>query len=275
MLLHVCCAPDLVPAYFHLKNIEKVFFYNPNIHPKNEYDKRLFEVEKLSKKWNFKIIDSKYEPEVFFEYIKGAESFGENSERCDKCIFLRLFKTALKAKEIGENEFATTLTSSPRKNLDKINKIGKIIERETSIKYIETHFRRGIEYQKALKYIKEENIYRQNYCGCIFSLREQEEIQQKRLLERQKKLKDLGLENLTLDPEIFIIDDEIFELIYNDFGKIIELIKPKILIIEKAFAEKFNLKNGWNKINKYNLKVKIVNKNEISRLRSVKNVRSF
>jgi len=275
MLLHVCCAPDLVPAYFHLKNVEKVFFYNPNIHPKEEYDKRLFEVEKLSKKWNFKIIDSKYEPEVFFEYIKGTENFGENSTRCDKCIFIRLFKTALKAKEIGENKIATTLTSSPRKNLDKINKIGKTVEKETGIKYIETRFRKGIEYQKALKYNKEENIYRQNYCGCIFSLRETEKLKQKRLLERQKKLNRLGLEKFTLDPEIFIVDKETFELIYKDFCEFIELIKPKTLITEKTIAKKLNLKNGWNKLKKYNLKVKILDKNEIRRLRSVVDVRSF
>ncbi|MDK2885655.1 MAG: epoxyqueuosine reductase [Thermosipho sp. (in: thermotogales)] len=263
MLLHVCCAPDLVPAFFHLKKIEKVYFYNPNIYPKEEYKKRLNEVIKLSKEWDFKIIESKYEPEIFYNYVKGYENLGENSTRCEKCIYLRLFDTALKAKEIGEKEIATTLTSSPRKNLDKINKIGKLVEDKTGIKYIETYFRKGIEYQKALKYIKEKGIYRQNYCGCVFSLKETEIQKQKKLLERQEKLQKLGFEKFTLDPEVLVVDENIFELIHEKFIDIIEIIRPKILVTNNVFSQKLNLKDGWNKLGKYNLKVKIKDENEI------------
>ncbi|SHH16294.1 epoxyqueuosine reductase QueH [Thermosipho atlanticus] len=258
MLLHVCCAPDLVPAYFHLGKIENVYFYNPNIYPKEEYEKRLKEVYKLSYVWGFNIVESEYNPNVFYKLIKGYEHLGENSTRCEKCIFLRLYKTALKAKEIGENEFTTTLTASPRKNLDKINKIGKIVEKETGIKYVESFFRKGKEYQKSLKFIKERKIYRQSYCGCIFSLNEVEKIKQEKLKERKAKLEKIGLSKYELDPEILIITEENFSEIENIFTDFIEIIKPKMLIVKNDIGKKLKLKEGWNKINKYNLKVKFL-----------------
>ncbi|MBO8160337.1 MAG: epoxyqueuosine reductase QueH [Thermosipho sp. (in: Bacteria)] len=256
MLLHVCCAPDLVPAYFHLSSIKNIYFYNPNIYPEKEFNKRFEEVKKLAFKWNLKVVNSDYEPNIFYEYVKGLEDLGENSQRCEKCIYLRLKKTAIKAKEIGENSFATTLTASPRKILKQINNIGKIVEKETGIKYIETYFRKGNEYQKALKFIKENSIYRQDYCGCIFSLKEKELKKKEDIENRKNKLKELGFDNFDLNPEELFIDEQLYKKIKTNFTIFIELIKPKLLLIDENLAKELNLKEGWNKLIKYNLKVK-------------------
>lgn len=261
MLLHVCCAPDLVPAYFHLKDkIKHIYFYNPNVHPKEEYDKRYKEVLKLARLWGFNIVESKYEPEVFFRYIKDFSiSVDEkNSERCDKCIYLRLLDTALTAKKLNFSSFATTLTSSPRKSLEKINKIGKIVERETGVNYIVTHFRKGKEYQQALKFIKENNIYRQNYCGCIFSKKEAEEHRRKVIEKSKNVLKKFGLDHIELFPEKFVINKDNIHMFSENFVEIIKAIRPKLLFVDRFVMENYNLKIGWNKFGNYNQKVQLL-----------------
>lgn len=262
MLLHVCCAPDLVPAYFHMKEkIKYIYFYNPNIHPKNEYEKRFNEVLKLAKMWNLKIIESKYEPEVYFKHVKGLENLGINSPRCDKCIYLLLKNTAITAKTNNFDSFATTLTSSPRKVLEKINKIGKIVEQEVNVKYIETYFRKGKEYQEALKFIKEQNIYRQAYCGCIFSKIELENKRKEKIEKSKKILKEYGITNIPVFPEKLVITKENFEIFSKNFIEIIKVIQPKILYIDDFVKDKYNLKEGWNKFGNYNQKIQTLKGN--------------
>ncbi|ONN26671.1 hypothetical protein XJ44_07290 [Thermosipho affectus] len=262
MLLHVCCAPDLVAAYFHWKDkIKYIYFFNPNIHPKEEYKKRLNEVKKLAKLWNLTFIESDYNIEEFFKVIKGLENLGENSKRCDKCIYFRLLNTAKKAKELKLSSFATTLTASRKKVLEKINNIGKIVEEEEKIEYIESFFRKGNESHLAAKFVKENQIYRQNYCGCIFSKIESKKRFEK-ILERSKNnLEKLGLSNLEILPESFKITKESKRKITENFFEVVKSIRPKILIVDSYIKNKFNLKEGWNKFGNYNQKVKIIKEN--------------
>ena len=115
------------------------------------------------------IIDAPYEPELFFERTKGFESCPERGERCGFCFDLRLRKTAEEAKKLGYDFFATTLTLSPLKNADVINAIGEKIAEEVGIKYLPTDFKKKNGYKMSIELSKEFNLYRQNYCGCIFS----------------------------------------------------------------------------------------------------------
>ncbi|ABR31163.1 hypothetical protein SU69_06655 [Thermosipho melanesiensis] len=259
MLLHVCCAPDLVAAYFHLKDkIKYIYFYNPNIHPKGEYIKRLNEVKKLAKLWNLKMIESKYNPDEFFQYVKGLENLGENSARCDKCIYLRLLNTANTAKKHNFTSFATTLTGSRKKILEKINNIGKIVGEEEKVKYVETHFRKGIESHLAARFIKENKIYRQNYCGCIFSKIENEEKIKKLKEKAKEKLKEMGLEYLQPFPETFKITKSSPKEIIENLKEVLKLTRPKLLYIDTYVMKKFNLKEGWNRLGNYNQKIKLI-----------------
>ncbi|QTA38745.1 epoxyqueuosine reductase QueH [Thermosipho ferrireducens] len=262
MLLHVCCAPDLVPAFFRLKASNslkdvKLFFYNPNIHPENEYVKRYKEVEKLATQWNLEIVESDYEPDVFFDWVRGYEHLGENSRRCELCIYYRLVKTAEVAQKISEESFATTLTASPRKVLEKINKIGKIVEEKQGTKYISTTFRKGREYNLALSYVRENHIYRQKYCGCSYSLNEAIKLKETSQNRRREKLKNYGINGIELDPEEFYLDEKFYMEFLEKYSEIIALIRPRVVIVDSKLSRKLNLKKGWNKFSKFKTKVVI------------------
>lgn len=175
LLLHCCCAPC---ASSSLKVVDKgfkttAFFYNPNIENNREYNKRANELKRFINEADFlKNVDCiilEYDASEFLNDVKGFESLSEGGKRCEICFKLRLMKTALYAKENGYDYFATTLTLSPLKNAALINKIGKDIEKEVGIKYLETDFKKQDGYLLSIKLSKEYNLYRQNYCGCQFS----------------------------------------------------------------------------------------------------------
>lgn len=168
-LLHVCCAPDLVIAYLSGARGD-VFFYNPNIHPKKEYEKRYNEVIKLTNIWDLNVIDVPYDPESFFKLGKGFENEPEKGKRCEICIRMRLEATAKFAKENGYRSFSTTLTSSPRKSVEMINKIGLEVMKSYGIEYLPNVYRKSPLYNDAQRLIKQLGIYRQNYCGCVYSM---------------------------------------------------------------------------------------------------------
>ncbi|MGC8902618.1 MAG: epoxyqueuosine reductase QueH [Fervidobacterium sp.] len=172
-LLHVCCAPDLVIAYISGARGD-IYFYNPNIHPKAEYEKRYNEVLKLADLWSLNVIKVPYDPENFFKRAKGYENEPEKGKRCEICINMRLEKTAKFALENGYQSFSTTLTSSPRKSTEMINKIGSDIMKIYGVTYLPNIYRKTPLYNDAQKLIKQLNIYRQNYCGCAFSYRRSE-----------------------------------------------------------------------------------------------------
>lgn len=177
LCLHACCAPcasyclEYLSEYFDVT----VYFYNPNIASKEEYDKRAKELERLINempmKHKPKLIIEDYSDNEFYEMAKGMEDIKEGGERCFKCYRLRLLKTAEKAKEIGAEYFATTLTISPLKNAAKINEITYELGELMGVKPLPGDFKKKNGYKRSLELSKIYNLYRQNYCGCVYSIR--------------------------------------------------------------------------------------------------------
>ena len=194
--MHACCAPCSSYCLLALRDVASlgVYYYNPNITLSEEYEYRYSEIKRLIGIYNdnpdrvlsedcrqvdinnsyvnrnyINIIDVPYEPQLFMEKTKGFETCPERGERCSICFDLRLRKTAEEAKKLGYDFFATTLTLSPLKNADVINAIGERISSEVGIAYLPTDFKKKNGYKMSIELSKEFNLYRQNYCGCIFS----------------------------------------------------------------------------------------------------------
>jgi hypothetical protein len=175
LLLHSCCAPcssaviSRLSDYFNVT----VYYYNPNIDTKEEYEKRKQEqirfINEYPSKKVVKFLDCDYDSDTFIEKIKGFEHEPERGARCPICFRLRLETTAKKAKELGFDYFGTTLTVSPYKNSKQINEIGLDIEKELGIKFLVSDFKKNDGYKKSIEFSKEYELYRQDYCGCIFS----------------------------------------------------------------------------------------------------------
>lgn len=175
LFLHACCAPCSSYCLEYLSNYFKitVVFYNPNITEREEYLYRLEEEKRLLDQMDFKypveIIEGEYNPDTFFTLAKGLEDAPERGPRCIKCFEERLRYTAKIAKENSADYFATTLTLSPLKNADAINKIGEKIAEELGTSYLCSDFKKKGGYLRSTELSKLHNLYRQNYCGCIFS----------------------------------------------------------------------------------------------------------
>ena len=172
LLLHACCAPCASYCLEYLSGVFDVtlFYYNPNITDEKEYELRLNELRRLAREFDARVIDGEYDGKVFFEYSKGLEQEPERGKRCEKCFTLRLQKT----KEVaGKNYdyFATTLTLSPLKNAELINAIGVSLESNGEAEYLATDFKKKGGYLRSIELSKKYNLYRQNYCGCVFSKR--------------------------------------------------------------------------------------------------------
>lgn len=176
LLLHSCCAPcssycmEYLREYFRLT----VFYYNPNITGQEEYQKRLEEEKRLIEAYNAKgdkieILEGDYEPQLFFDMARGLENCPEGGERCFRCYELRLRKTAELAAKEGFDYFTTTLTISPLKNAAKLNEIGERLSAEYGIPWLPSDFKKRGGYQRSIELSKEYGLYRQNYCGCIYS----------------------------------------------------------------------------------------------------------
>ena len=174
LLLHVCCAPcssyvlTYLSDYFDIT----VLYYNPNISPIEEYQKRLNEEKRLIKelnKENIHIMECNYDNESFNEIAKGLEDAPEGGIRCYKCDNLRIEETARIAKEKNFDYFTTTLTISPLKNSQVLNKIGRELEEKYNVKYLYSDFKKKEGYKTSIILSKKYNLYRQNYCGCIYS----------------------------------------------------------------------------------------------------------
>jgi hypothetical protein len=177
LLLHSCCAPcssycmEYLRQYFNIT----VFYYNPNISYQEEYRKRVEEQKRLIKAFNDKdgfsinVIEGDYEPDKFYEIAKGLEDCKEGGERCFKCYELRLRKTAELALRQGFDYYTTTLTISPLKNAAKLNEIGESLASEYGINWLVSDFKKKNGYKRSTELSKEYNLYRQNYCGCVYS----------------------------------------------------------------------------------------------------------
>lgn len=175
LLIHACCAPcssaclEYLNKYFDIT----VYFYNPNISPKAEFDKRLNEEKRLLKSMpfdnNVDIIAGFYDYNEFLEISKGLENVPEGGERCFKCYRLRLEKTAQLAKEKGFDYFCTTLSISPLKNSQKINEIGYETAEKYGVNWLPSDFKKKEGYKRSIELSKKYGLYRQNFCGCPFS----------------------------------------------------------------------------------------------------------
>lgn len=179
LLLHSCCGPcssyvlDVLTKHFDVT----LLYYNPNIYPAEEYQKRLGEQLRLIKEMPFEksvsYMACEYDEDEFLQAAKGFEGEREGGARCEKCFHLRLKKTALEAQKNGFDFFTTTLSVSPHKNAQVLNEIGKELEKEYGVKYLYADFKKKDGYKKSVKLSEEYNLYRQDYCGCRFALSQQ------------------------------------------------------------------------------------------------------
>ncbi len=178
LLLHVCCAPcssyclDYLSKHFDIT----AFYYNPNISPQSEYELRIVELKRLIQEMPLErkacVISGEYEPEAFYAAVKGFEDEPEGGLRCEKCFELRLEKTAQLAKKEKFDYFTTTLSISPLKSADKLNNIGERLAKKYGLFYLTSDFKKRGGYQRSIELSKLYGLYRQDYCGCIFSKKE-------------------------------------------------------------------------------------------------------
>ncbi len=176
MLLHACCAPcstsviERLRSEFHLTT----YFYNPNIHPREEYELRTRQMKEYAQKVEVEFIEPEYEQERWFALTQNMEMVPEGGERCRACYRLRLETTADYGARRGYDYFATTLSVSPHKNAQKINQIGRKASQKYRIKYLETDFKKREGFKRSVELSKSQGLFRQDYCGCIYSRRERE-----------------------------------------------------------------------------------------------------
>ena len=176
LLLHTCCGPcspyvfGVLGEYFDLT----VYFFNPNIHPQQEYQKRLREQIRLIEEMGLKheVVTDAYNPKPFYERIEGLEDLGEGSSRCTSCFGLRLEQTAKKAQEAGFDYFSTSLTVSPRKPSQLLNELGIALEEKVGVKFLRSDFKKNNGYAKSVELTKKYDLYRQCYCGCVYTYSE-------------------------------------------------------------------------------------------------------
>lgn len=186
LFIHSCCAPcstyviEYLSQYFELT----VFYYNPNIWPRDEYQLRAKEQRRLIKemttKYPVQLLVGDYEPDLFFEGAKGLEQEPECGSRCSMCYELRLQKTGEMAVKYQSDFFATTLTISPMKKSKTLNDIGERIAEEVGVTYLSTDFKKKGGFQRSTVLSEEYNLYRQNFCGCIYSKIAMEKVMKQR-----------------------------------------------------------------------------------------------
>lgn len=181
LLLHSCCAPcssyvlEYLSACFEIT----VYYYNPNIFPEEEYEKRVREQERLIEEMETKnpvsFLWEEYRPQEFYEAVRGVEHIPEGGERCFRCYALRLRKAARAAAAGKYDYFTTTLSISPMKNAQKLNEIGEELSREYGVSYLVSDFKKKNGYKRSTELSREYGLYRQDYCGCVFSKKEREQ----------------------------------------------------------------------------------------------------
>lgn len=188
MLVHICCSVD---SHYFLKELHKAypdenlvgFFYNPNIHPKDEHDLRLQDVRRSCNMLNIKLIEGEYNIESWLHDVKGLENEPEKGNRCNVCFDTRLIKTAELAKHLNIKKFTTTLLSSPMKEQVTLYNQGEQIARDNNLEFIKINVRKNGGVTKQNELAKADNLYRQNYCGCQYALNQQRTKQNKISLE--------------------------------------------------------------------------------------------
>ncbi|MBR9936214.1 epoxyqueuosine reductase QueH [Oscillospiraceae bacterium Marseille-Q3528] len=192
LLLHSCCGPcssyvlEYLSRYFAIT----VFYYNPNIYPPEEYEHRVKEQQRFIAECTFdhpvQFVAGDYEPELFYDAVRTLEDCPEGGERCFVCYRLRLAEAAKLADELGFDYFTTTLSISPHKNAAKLNEIGEELAGITKARHLPSDFKKRGGYKRSVELSAEHGMYRQDYCGCVFSKRERERQQQEKAQERNE-----------------------------------------------------------------------------------------
>lgn len=173
LLLHICCAPCSTCVVELLKRDYELtgYFYNPNIHPKEEYLKREQEMKRYAREIGLELVCAEYDDDKWFSLTSGMEDLPEGGERCLLCYKMRLESAAAYAQEHGHTFLATTLSISPHKNAAKINEAGYAIAHQRQLNWYAADFKKQGGFEKSIRMSKEAGLYRQSYCGCIFSQR--------------------------------------------------------------------------------------------------------
>lgn len=193
LFLHSCCAPCSSYVLEYLRSFFRitVFYYNPNITEDTEYRKRVEEQKRLIGIFNqqedgypISVAEGRYEPDEFFAAAKGYEQCKEGGERCFRCYELRLRETALRAREAAADYFTTTLTISPLKNARKLNEIGRQLAKELGIPFLPSDFKKKNGYKRSVELSEMYGLYRQDYCGCVFSKLERQAQKEQKLQEK-------------------------------------------------------------------------------------------
>lgn len=178
LLLHACCGPCSSYVIEYLSDFFDItiFYYNPNIYPEEEYTKRVEEqrnlIASMPAKHPIHLIEGRFDPKEFYSAVKGFEKIPEGGERCHACFDLRLRESARIAAEGNFHYFTTTLTISPLKNASKLNEIGERLAEEYNIAWLPSDFKKKNGYKRSIELSKEFELYRQDYCGCEFSKRD-------------------------------------------------------------------------------------------------------
>ncbi len=181
LLLHCCCAPcssyclEYLSGHFDIT----LFYYNPNISPEKEFEKRAAELTRLSEvfpaKNKIEVVIPEYDPAEFFDAVKGVETVPEGGERCFRCYRLRLLRAARYASEHEYDYFCSTLSISPWKNAAKLNEIGEELSGEYSVAHLPNDFKKKNGFKRSVELSEQYGLYRQDYCGCVFSKKEAEQ----------------------------------------------------------------------------------------------------
>ena len=192
LFLHACCAPcssyvlEYLSRYFDIT----LFYYNPNISPAEEYAERVSEVRRLIREMPVihpvKFVEGEYRPEQFLQAVKGHEQDPERGDRCTICYRLRLEEAARLAAEGGYDYFTTTLSISPLKDCERLNRIGDEMGEKYGVQHLHADFKKRNGYRRSTELSREYGLYRQNYCGCVFSRREAEERERLRKLSAEE-----------------------------------------------------------------------------------------
>ncbi|MFH1863052.1 MAG: epoxyqueuosine reductase QueH [bacterium] len=177
LLLHVCCAPDVTVALERLPEVERLalFFDNPNIHPPEEFARRWAALQQVSCFASVVCLLGDYDPETWRQRVVGFETQPEGGERCRICITYRLERTAEKAKELRFDTFASVFTTSPHKNAELINTLGDEIAAAAGLTHLRLNFKKQAGFVRSVEISRQLGLYRQNYCGCVFSIKNKDQ----------------------------------------------------------------------------------------------------
>lgn len=180
LFIHSCCAPCSSYVIEYLSNYFEItlFYYNPNIYPEEEYIKRVEELKNLIREMPLQsevhLLEGEFHPDDYYRQVKGLEEEPEGGERCFACYRLRLREAARMASSLNFDYFTTTLSISPYKNADKLNEIGQQLAKEYGVSYLPSDFKKKNGYKRSIELSREYNLYRQDYCGCVYSKRERD-----------------------------------------------------------------------------------------------------